>query len=861
MRNKLKSGLIVFVAITLWLAGFASPLPEISAAEANSGASCAPIVTYGGREWKPTSIDKRWSFESSGNPWNGINATWENNPHNAANPALAITIGDASTAYKSAVGSLGFTSSELAEFMNKPDRLVRVQFRRWQPEGWGGGQGTRIYWSTNSTAGVQWTDGSADTVSNTQKNGDLETFYYYGTDSRFQPKNGGTINDIRFEIQALNFAGKQPSGTKVFFDDISITVLEPSDGSDSALWRIGKNDGSSAEFSNYKAQPAPFSIPSDWKAKTDWTSVSKGLNASVNPTLSVSFTLNEVPCEGAELHFRILDAYRSIPQMAVFSNQIMAGLIQIAGINGSGAVDLAGKPLAYKNTYRLFIPPSLLQKGTNTIKLEAYGGHLADSTGGPYLWWVWDYLQLDALQRPAVEPIHGRYVHLGTNMLNNFAYNEDVIRQYPQLTKWMGIAYSGNWMRVGFWSDTQSKWRPHARPVLETMKQLNLTPLVDIFGSNITKDPDIAAGNVPPWVKQYYEKFITDFGDLFQYVEVDNEPGGYNHSLAGTVALAKFLKEHRDSPGGKMNLKIVAPGWSYNEKNGIPAGWERDPKSRRQVEDYADLTNGHSYGTTGVGALGKRGGALIENLLTYDNYTGDGLRKEMVMSETGANDTHFDGDPRFGTHSGGNKYKAIFDRELRSNIGYADHIMQHAAFYTDSSRVSYSLFKPTVDWNILQPEQVVAWQNVNEANDYRLATFRRLAIAYATHGRPLAYDYVNRTGVADKKVYFRAVDTSALPASAVGAKADKVLLNFVNFDKTTQTMQVRVTMPQSGTYVGERFGPETSYVSAYSKVTLQANPAVLLTETLQPGEAVQYILNESAPNNAVTVTTPPAAVP
>ena len=77
----------------------------------------------------------------------------------------------------------------------------------------------------------------------------------------------------------------------------------------------------------------------------------------------------------------------------------------------------------------------------------------------------------------------------------------------------------------------------------------------------------------------------------------------------------------------------------------------------------------------------------------------------------------------------------------------------------------------------------------------------RLALAYATHGAPLPYTYTNPDEVRDRLVYFRAVDTSALPPlRGSGGEADKVLLSFVNFSREPQTLGVRVTMPREGVY-------------------------------------------------------------
>lgn len=125
---------------------------------------------------------------------------------------------------------------------------------------------------------------------------------------------------------------------------------------------------------------------------------------------------------------------------------------------------------------------------------------------------------------------------------------------------------------------------------------------------------------------------------------------------------------------------------------------------------------------------------------------------------------------------------------------------------------------------------------------------RRLSLAYATHGAPLTYQISNKDELADKLVYVRAVDTSTLePLAGSGATSNKVLVNFVNFEETEQTVTVKVTMPEKTVYEGERYGNGDTYEAARSYVSGQnAAPELEFTETLAPGEAVQYILEPSS---------------
>jgi chitodextrinase len=207
----------------------------------------------------------------------------------------------------------------------------------------------------------------------------------------------------------------------------------------------------------------------------------------------------------------------------------------------------------------------------------------------------------------------------------------------------------------------------------------------------------------------------------------------------------------------------------------------------------------------------------------------------MVMSETGANDDATD-DNKYGTYA--NRYISAFDREMRANIGYVDHIMYHAAF----SPGNFTMWVADTDLDKLNPENAKARPNRSDANQPRLKTFRRLALAYATHGEPLPYLFVNKNDLAGKKAYFRAVNTASLGRAVTGAKSDKVLVNFVNFDTRSLTMQVKVAMPTGGAYTGDRFGAGDVYSQAQSRVD-HTGDTLRLTETLAPGESVQYILN------------------
>lgn len=605
----------------------------------------------------------------------------------------------------------------------------------------------------------------------------------------------------------------------------SAEVVKAAPEANTLLWQLGKANGSSSEMADWNG-PSSVTVPGDWSTRTDWSILPKGLKLNQTGSLEITYTLNAIPEFGVEWSSFVLDANTSIPQLAVFSNGQMVGLIQIAGLNGSGSKS------KFAQTYRLYIPKEMLKAGKNRLLLKADRGLYADKSGDGHIWWEWDYMRLNKLEAPAQEPVHGRITHLGTTLANGFDYNENAVRLLPQLSKWLGSAYGGNMYRTSFWSDTQSSYSAFGRNYLMTLKDLNITPLMDIFGGNIMRNQEVLNGTIPASVRKHYLDFVDQYGDLYEYLEVDNEPGLFGSSLKGNLAIARMLNEERRTR--QTNLKIVAPGWAYWPSKGIPDGWERNPEYRRQVEDLADFTNGHSYGGSGIAQA--RGGALPETLLTYPE-AADGLPKPMIMSENGSNDGHAD-NSKYGTLP--NRYSASFDREIRAALGYTDYSIQHAAFFN-----TYSLFEDSFDWNTHRVEQTRAYVNPNQpSGETRLSIYRRLTAAYSTHGAPLAYKVLNADALANKKAYFRAVDTSALGTSSLGASSDKVLLNFVNFETSPVTMKVQVQMPKAAVYTGERFGPANTYADAYSRIgALAAGPALVLEETLQPGETVQYILS------------------
>ena len=546
-------------------------------------------------------------------------------------------------------------------------------------------------------------------------------------------------------------------------------------------------------------------------------SVPDGLNGGTNPSLTVHYVLGKAPKNGVLLSLKLVDAPMSGAQIAVFSDGIMAGLLQLWGTSGTTS------PYHWIRTYRLYIPYELLANGENEIKFETVRPMWSDASVDPQVWLKWGNVELEALKGPISEPIHGAVVYLGTTLKHSshdFNVNSDTIGLAKVLLPWTGIAYSGNTIRADFWKDVSSS-QPARLQYLQTLRDMNMTVCVDyITSGHFHFTPD---GQIPDQTKSDLQAFFAQYGKLFQFYELGNEPCMFGGDYQEYLELAKYL--HTIKPA---TVLLAAPGWAYGGGKGTPVNWDADYIRRQAIESYCDVINGHSYGYS---YTANTGGSFVENLKTYGGVT-DGWPKESLTTETGANDWHSEDNS---THFASTQpHIQAFDRILRAHIAVVTRTMQHALIFAD-----LGLFKETPD--LSDPTKLVAYPGVDP--DTRLKVYRRLALAYATHGAPLHYMYVDKPAVYGKKVYFRAVDTSVLaPQSGSGAHSNKILLNFVNFENAPMTMKVAVTMPHAGYYSGDRFGAGNTYAEAHSLVTLKAGPAVTLSVNLGPGESVQYIL-------------------
>lgn len=608
------------------------------------------------------------------------------------------------------------------------------------------------------------------------------------------------------------------------------------------LWKLGQQDGSAAEFAAAGASGAKeaVSVVSSAVKAAEVKSVPSGLNGQTHPELRITYQLDKIPVNGVLFRVSILDAYKSVPQMSVFSNRQLSGIIQIAGVTGTES------KYKFRKTYELYIPKEQLVSGTNELKLRAARGIYSSESEDKYNWWTWDELSLESLKAPVKEPIHGSYTLTGTVVNNKqFYFDEGAVTHLPYIMKWLGIAYSGNIMRTNCASDVGRSCEKMDE-YYKVLKDYNMQAVaLYLYTGNIELKED---GSLPDDAEKKLTDYFEKYSPYFQYYEVDNEPGLFNRSKAVNLAIADWL--NRKGKTIAPHLQTVAPGWAYwpefrvnscgNQKDGAakgcgdPDGWERDPEQRNELEEVTDLTNGHSYGES---YIFNNGGSFTENLKTFGG-AADGLSKKMLTTEFGTSDTHVDANQYGATE----RTAAVFDRIMRAHIGYADMFVQHAAFFKN-----FSLFKYGFNLEEHDPAETEIYY-IKEGEDSRVSIMRRLDLAYATHGAPLTYQITNKDKLADKLVYVRAVDTSTLePLAGTQATSNKVLLNFVNFENTEQTVTAKVTMPEKTVYEGERFGNGDTYEEARAYVSgKNASPVLEFTETLAPGEAVQYILEPSS---------------
>jgi hypothetical protein len=116
--------------------------------------------------------------------------------------------------------------------------------------------------------------------------------------------NNGEVEVDMSELSAAKDAGPEmPEGT--------------------LLWKLGQHDGSDAEFAASGSNGAKgiLSVASASVKAAELQTVPSGLHGDTNPELRITYKLDKIPVNGVLFRVSILEAYKSVPQMSVFSNR------------------------------------------------------------------------------------------------------------------------------------------------------------------------------------------------------------------------------------------------------------------------------------------------------------------------------------------------------------------------------------------------------------------------------------------------------------------------------------------------------------------------------------------------------------
>jgi hypothetical protein len=649
-----------------------------------------------------------------------------------------------------------------------------------------------------------------------------------------------TYRDLYFIIEAAP-EEEMPSQAAA-----PVTAAPPAAASGELIWQIGKTDGSGGEFTA-KKMPERYEIPADWKTRTQWESwppLSSGAPAAPQPWNStITYPLDAVPPHGCEFSIRTVDAGGMVPELAIFSNGQLAGILQVVG----AITPNQSNPRRFGSTFTAWLPPQFLKAGENTLRIEKLPPiYRRDTSNRIYLDVHLDSLELRRLTTAPATPAHSRTVHLGS-VYGSFTADLARVETVGLLWEWLGVAYSGNPIRASFWSNLPPQ--THRRELLETAARFNMSPVLAFLTDKDSADKPERwidpQGNLQPAMREKLDFAWREWGSLIQYYELSNEPCmSITHgSFDVALALARHIQETKPA-----HVKLVAPGYAFGGGHGSPRDWDADPEFRRRLEAHTEVIGGHAYGRS---TYQIERGVLSETIDTYG--TGEdprvivnGFPREFVVTETGSHLTaHEDFDNLgLGKSADGRLRASVFDKVLRAHIGFADRILHFACFSSQDAPFRM------IDGNRTDPATWTATPfPLNDRYktpevDTKLNAFRRLALAYATHGAPLPFEVTNAAETTDQLVYFRAVDTSTLPPlPGSGATADKVLLSFVNFSDRPQRLAVRVELPRPGAWSAVRIGQEPRHQDARSELDLTAKPALDLTESLPPFAAVQFILS------------------
>ncbi|HEY0258135.1 MAG TPA: hypothetical protein VGC39_11875, partial [Candidatus Methylacidiphilales bacterium] len=538
------------------------------------------------------------------------------------------------------------------------------------------------------------------------------------------------------------------------------------------LWRIGLNNGSSSEFTG-SSIPSSYTISPSWATQTTWPEWPPANDWATWQT-TISYTLTSVPGGGALFTFKPTNAMQLVPELAVYSNGNPCGIIQI-GSDASLGWGQYSQSRLFTQPYQIYIPAEFLQTGTNTLHLYRMGHPYSTSTTNVwYMDFAIDYMEMDGLAAPPPEPIHSKVTYIGINE-GDFDFADDTIGNAAQpLFEWLGIAYSGNPERVAFWSN--NGWEQNLTNqlnYLNTLKSLNMTAILNGLSCENSTDSMVVNGQIPASDQAWVNTFFSNFGSKAQFYELANEPcqSFTNASYLYCTAAANYIKSIKPS-----NTLLTAPGYSYGGNNGSPTNWDQVASNRKALDAICDAYAGHSFGSPGWGMDNGDLAATVDADGTYvsglPQFT-DGFNKLFVTTECGSGDSNYENITQIPTAT---PYATALDRNLRANTAFADYMCFADAF----NNGAYDL----LDGTYSTPSSWTAHLCGGGADAIsKLQVFRRLALAYGTHGSPLPFTYNGIPTGTFPLTYFRAVNTATLaPLAGSGGTANKLLLSFVNFD-------------------------------------------------------------------------------
>lgn len=644
--------------------------------------------------------------------------------------------------------------------------------------------------------------------------------------TRFSIVARGTGSEVTVEkgaVQITRFADGATSqvaaGQSTRIEPAGALLIKhrrPMQGS-TPLWRIGRNDLSHGEFG--ELSPREYSVPGDWAGRKSWRDFRWGLDAK-HASVDLRFALSTLPEHGALLTLRTLNSRNEkagyAAPLAVFSNGALAGMVQTWK-----APRVDGQAVEYRRIYRLYVPREFLRPGENVLRLELEPHPFSQSRESLEI--EWDFIEFGALLEPAIEPWHGSYVSVGALLdegADAFRLSPAFARHLPQILQWMGVAHSGNTMVLPFWK-TATPHQPARRVVLEALRGLHCTAALSLGAE-----------------EDHLRRVYAEYGPLFHYHEIAHEPDRPPvQAQDSLIAAARTARAIRRSAPGASHVVITGPGWAF-------AGWGSSASARRAVDIECEAASGHSSWDGYAFTNFRPGGSFTHTLQTFGGRVDDGLDREWLATACGSDNTQ---------HSHQHfipqtlRFASNFDRILRAHTAVTDRFMHRAPFFHSANHAQTSaLFARVADWDALDPRQLAS-EPAPDAGPSRLQLFRRIALAYGTHGRPLPMERLDSAASPHSRIYVRAVDASALPPlPGSGAKTRKLLISFVNFGSRPGVAEARIHFPAPGHYSGLRIGPEAAWSEAATAATIEAAPAHHFRVPLGPHEAVQYILDPAA---------------